>query len=234
MAGLAPDSGSLLSTSSSHESADLDTLIIIDTDIEDAIIGTTQQHTDSFKGADTLIDTDANTIRSATHNIHHLNNNQTLLVSHAIAIEHATAAITNQRPYAIRPATRDTQLRTRNRAIAVFTPSFTPTFTPTPTPTPPPGGIAAPSQAERTKNGGAKLMPALPITLGSVGGVLIFGMIIGILYRKSKWPFNKRRKFAEIDELEVERHQELERQQKEKWDPRITRSYRAQDAGVNF
>ncbi|KAF6826658.1 hypothetical protein CMUS01_09344 [Colletotrichum musicola] len=37
--------------------------------------------------------------------------------------------------------------------------------------------------------------------------------------------------------MEVERQQELERQQKMKWDPRATRSFRQQQAagaGVNF
>lgn len=79
-----------------------------------------------------------------------------------------------------------------------------------------------------------KLMPALPIALGSVGGVLIFGLVIGMLYRKGRWPFRSKRNFAQIDELEVERQQELERQNKMKWDPRVTRTYRTQDAGVNF
>ncbi|KAF6804227.1 hypothetical protein CMUS01_14896, partial [Colletotrichum musicola] len=90
--------------------------------------------------------------------------------------------------------------------------------TPTPTPTPQPSVIAAPSQAEQSGGGGgARLMPALPIALGSVGGVLIFGLVIGMLYRKGRWPFGRRRRFAELDEMEVERQQELERQQKMKW-----------------
>ncbi|KAG7053740.1 hypothetical protein JMJ77_0000822 [Colletotrichum scovillei] len=113
---------------------------------------------------------------------------------------------------------------------------------PTPTPTPTPsgnvnsgsGGIASPSQAETSGGSNVKLMPALPIALGSVGGVLIFGLVIGMLYRKGRWPFRSKRNFAQIDELEVERQQELERQNKMKWDPRVTRTYRTQDAGVNF
>ncbi|WYZ36810.1 hypothetical protein EsH8_II_000316 [Colletotrichum jinshuiense] len=127
------------------------------------------------------------------------------------------------------------------------TPSFIPpppvplsdtTLTPTPTPTPslvPGNGIAAPSQAEQASGGSnVKLMPALPIALGSVGGVLIFGLILGMLYRKSKWPFHGRRNFAQLDELEVERQQEMERQNKLKWDPRMTRAYKPQGPGVNF
>ncbi|KAI8256031.1 hypothetical protein K4K53_007597 [Colletotrichum sp. SAR 10_77] len=101
------------------------------------------------------------------------------------------------------------------------------------------GQTGAPNSSAQQSggNGGAKLMPALPIALGSVGGVLIFGLIIGMLYRKSKWPFHKRRNFAEIDDLEVERQQEIERQQKMKWDPRVTRTFKQQQAaaaGVNF
>ncbi|KAK1980063.1 hypothetical protein LZ30DRAFT_724323 [Colletotrichum cereale] len=79
-------------------------------------------------------------------------------------------------------------------------------------------------------------MPALPIALGSVGGVLIFGLVFGLLYRKGRWPFRGRRNFAQIDELEVERQQEMERKNKMKWDPRVTRSFKTttQGAGVNF
>ncbi|TQN71088.1 hypothetical protein CSHISOI_04370 [Colletotrichum shisoi] len=136
-------------------------------------------------------------------------------------------------PAALTPSPTPSFIPPPPPAIPESSPPLTPT--PTPTPTPLPGGIASPSQAETSGGGNVvKLMPALPIALGSVGGVFIFGLIIGVLYRKGRWPFHRRRHFAEIDELEVERQQELERQNKMKWDPRVTRAYRTQDAGVNF
>ncbi|KAK2037346.1 hypothetical protein LZ31DRAFT_560480 [Colletotrichum somersetense] len=57
-----------------------------------------------------------------------------------------------------------------------------------------------------------------------------------MLYRKGRWPFGGRRNFAHLDELEAERQQEMERKNKMKWDPRVTRTFKTAQggAGVNF
>lgn len=65
------------------------------------------------------------------------------------------------------------------------------------------------------------LMPALPLSLGLAGGVLVLAVLVGTLYRKRVWPFRGRRQAAdEVEGGKWERERERERRQGTKWDPR--------------
>ncbi|KAL2755441.1 hypothetical protein ACRALDRAFT_1071274 [Sodiomyces alcalophilus JCM 7366] len=68
------------------------------------------------------------------------------------------------------------------------------------------------------------LMPALPISLGLAGGILVVAVLAGTLYRKKVWPFCERRRaredFETMEAVVVAR--EMEKRQRMKWDPRVS------------
>lgn len=94
---------------------------------------------------------------------------------------------------------------------------------PTGTASPNAAATALSAQGDDGGDGGG-LMPALPISLGIVGGVLMIGLIFGMLYRKNAWPFRGRRKQAkEFDGMDDV--SEIEKMHGRKWDPRVSRTW---------
>ncbi|ROT36384.1 hypothetical protein SODALDRAFT_335485 [Sodiomyces alkalinus F11] len=71
------------------------------------------------------------------------------------------------------------------------------------------------------------LMPALPISLGLAGGVLVLAVLVGTLYKRNAWPFRGRRReggdFESV--VEGEEGREMEKRQRMKWDPRVSRGW---------
>ncbi|KAL9949308.1 hypothetical protein D7B24_005553 [Verticillium nonalfalfae] len=78
-------------------------------------------------------------------------------------------------------------------------------------------------EANTGSSGSGALMPALPISLGLVAGVLTIGGLIGWAYRKGKGPFAGRARRRAMMEKEDMEDGEIDRQQRQKWDPRVSR-----------
>ncbi|KAH6688509.1 hypothetical protein F5X68DRAFT_260970 [Plectosphaerella plurivora] len=84
---------------------------------------------------------------------------------------------------------------------------------------------AALADPSANNNAMASLMPALPISLGIGGGVLFFGVIGGLLYKKGVWPFRgDREREGRFEELEdgSGNAATAEKQFQRKWDPRVS------------
>ncbi|KAG7135940.1 hypothetical protein HYQ45_006396 [Verticillium longisporum] len=78
-------------------------------------------------------------------------------------------------------------------------------------------------EANAGSSGSGALMPALPISLGLVAGVLTIGGLIGWAYRKGRGPFAGRARRRAMMEKEDMEDGEIDRQQRQKWDPRVSR-----------
>ncbi|KAM0282920.1 hypothetical protein ACHAQH_002731 [Verticillium albo-atrum] len=83
----------------------------------------------------------------------------------------------------------------------------------------------APTAAEANSDSGGSgaLMPALPISLGLVAGVLAIGGIVGWAYRKGRGPFaGKARRRAMMEKEDME-DGEIDERERRKWEPRVSR-----------
>ncbi|KAM0330755.1 hypothetical protein ACHAQA_003708 [Verticillium albo-atrum] len=87
--------------------------------------------------------------------------------------------------------------------------------------------LAAPiptaEEANAGSGGNGALMPALPISLGLVAGVLVIGGVVGWAYRKGRGPFAGRARRRAMMEKEDMEDGEIDRRERQKWEPRVSR-----------